>query len=402
MFKKVLVLSASAGAGHVRAAQAVMRAFTEMGAAEEISHVDTLEYTNKIFRNLYSRAFIDLMEKAPDILGWLYDQWDRPWHNERQRIAFDTLNTGPFIKMLKKSAADLVVCTHFLPAEIISFLKAKEKITCRQAIVVTDFDVHAMWLCRHHEHYFVALDETREHLAKLGIPRDHLTVSGIPIDPVFTQHKEKHAMRVKHGLDADRVTILVSAGGFGVGPIEHIMTSLLEMRHPAQVLAMCGRNEDLLERIGEIAKSGGSRDVVIHPIAYTTEMDEYMAASDLAIGKPGGLTMSEAMAKGLVFVIVNPIPGQEERNADHLLEEGVAIRCNNLPVLAYKIDQLLDDEARFAAMRANALRLARPRAAFTIVEKLVELREHFVDASVTTKKEKKNKKKRKPVIDCRL
>jgi processive 1,2-diacylglycerol beta-glucosyltransferase len=373
MFKKVLVLSASAGAGHVRAAQAVVRAFNKLGAAEEIMHIDTLEYTNKLFRNLYSKAYIDILGKAPEVLGWLYDQWDRPWHNERQRIAFDKLNTGPFIKMLKKTAADLVVCTHFLPAEIISYLKAKEKISCRQAIVVTDLDVHAMWLCRHHEQYFVALDETSEHLARLGIPRENLTVSGIPIDPVFAEAKDKHAMRAKHGLDPNRVTIIVSAGGFGVGPIEHIMTSLLEMRHPAQVLAMCGRNEELLEQVSAIASGAGAEsNVRIHPIGYTTEMDEYMAASDLVIGKPGGLTMSEALAKGLVFVIVNPIPGQEERNADHLLEEGAAIRCNNLPVLAYKIDRLLDDPARFASLRANALQLARPRAAFTIVERLLE------------------------------
>jgi processive 1,2-diacylglycerol beta-glucosyltransferase len=394
MFKKVLVLSASAGAGHVRAADAVAKAFEAMGAAEEVTHIDTLEYTNKLFRNLYSKAYIDILGKAPEVLGWLYDQWDRPWQNERKRIAFDTLNTGPFIKMLKKTAADLIVCTHFLPAEIISYLKAKEKITCRQAIVVTDFDVHAMWLCRHHEQYFVALDETREHLAKLGIPRENLTVSGIPIDPIFTEVKEKRAMRLKYGLEPDRTTIIVSAGGFGVGPIEHIMTSLLDMRHPAQVLAMCGRNEELAERVGEIArKAPEGGNVTIHPIGYTTEMDEYMAASDLVIGKPGGLTMSEALAKGLVFVIVNPIPGQEERNADHLLEEGAAIRCNNLPVLAYKIDRLLDDETRFAAMRANVARLARPRAAFTIVERLLELEESFrTSAPVSTKRVKRVKR----------
>ncbi len=99
-----------------------------------------------------------------------------------------------------------------------------------------------------------------------------------------------------------------------------------------------------------------------------------MAASDIVLGKPGGLTTSEALAKGLVFVIVNPIPGQEERNSDHLLEEGVAIRCNNLPVLAYKIDRLLDDKARFQAMQQRARQLARPRAAFEIVEKLLEMK----------------------------
>jgi len=100
-----------------------------------------------------------------------------------------------------------------------------------------------------------------------------------------------------------------------------------------------------------------------------------MAASDMLLGKPGGLTTAEGLSKGLVFVIVNPIPGQEERNADHLLEEGVAIRCNNLPALAYKIDRLLDDRSRFEAMRANALALARPDAARDIVTKLVALRE---------------------------
>ena len=110
--------------------------------------------------------------------------------------------------------------------------------------------------------------------------------------------------------------------------------------------------------------------VIIKPVGYTVDMDEYMAASDLLLGKPGGLTSSEALAKGLVFVIVNPIPGQEERNSDHLLEEWAGIRCNNLPALAYKIDKLLDDPERFATMKANAIRLGRPNAAKDIVRKL--------------------------------
>ena len=111
----------------------------------------------------------------------------------------------------------------------------------------------------------------------------------------------------------------------------------------------------------------------IKNLGYTTLVDELMSASDILLGKPGGLTTSEALSKGLVFVIVNPIPGQEERNSDHLLEEGVAIRCNNLPALAYKVDRLLEDTARFTSMQANARRLARPDAARNVVTKLVEL-----------------------------
>ena len=373
-FNKVLILSASAGAGHMRAAEAVERAFRLTNAASEVKHVDTLQYTNKLFRHLYSKAYIDLVNKSPELLGWFYDHLDKPWKNERRRLALDKLNTRPFVKMLSEYQPDITVCTHFLPAEIISWLKAKGRVRARQAIVVTDFDVHAMWLCHHYEQYFVAMDETREHLVRLGIPAAKVTTSGIPIDPVFAEPRGKQEMRAKFGLKPDVTTILVSAGGFGVGPVEHMLESMTGMKHPAQIVALCGRNAELKSRLeSAAARLPRAHHVSIHPVGFTTEMDEYMSAADILLGKPGGLTTSEALAKGLVFVIVNPIPGQEERNSDHLLENGVAIRCNNLPVLAYKLDRLLDDPARFASMQAGARRMARPDAARAIVERLLEL-----------------------------
>lgn len=347
-----------------------------MGAAEEVRHVDTLTYTNKLFRHLYSKTYIEMVNKMPEVLGWLYDQLDKPWQHEGRRLALDKLNTRPFVKMLTEFEPELIVCTHFLPAEIISWLKAKGRVDFPQAVVVTDFDVHAMWLCRHSEQYFVALEETRVHLEKLGILPEQISVTGIPIDPVFAEAKDKHEMRAKHGLLANRTTILLSAGGFGVGPVEHMLESLSELQHPAQVVALCGRNEELRRRVERLTArlASLSRQFVIKAIGHTTEMDEYMSASDILLGKPGGLTTSEALAKGLAFVIVNPIPGQEERNSDHLLEEGVAIRCNNLPALAYKIDRLLADPPRFDAMQAAARRMARPDAAREIVRRLPTLK----------------------------
>ena len=375
MFQRILILSASAGAGHVRAAEAIEKAIIQMRAAREVRHVDTLDYTNRVFRNLYSKAYLEMVNSAPDVLGWLYDYLDQPWKNERRRLALDRLNTRPFVKLLEQYQPEMTICTHFLPAEIISWLKAKRRLASRQAIVVTDFDIHAMWLCHHYEQYFVALDETRVHLEKLGIPPEKITVSGIPIDPVFAEMKDKRMMRDKHALKADRTTILVSAGGFGVGSIEHVIKSLLELRHAAQVVAIADRNEELRERLQALGCGlPPESQVDVRVVGYTTEMDEYMAAADFMLGKPGGLTTSEALAKGLVLVIVNPIPGQEERNSDHLLEEGVAIRCNNLPALAHKIDRLLDDPQRLAVMRENVSRMARPRAACEIVSKLLSLR----------------------------
>jgi len=374
MLKRVLLLSASAGAGHVRAAEAVEKAFHENTDGTEIRHLDVLNYTNKVFRHLYSRAYIDLVNKMPEVPGWIYDKLDTPWKNERRRLALDKLNTRPFVKLLREYQPDLIVCTHFLPAEIVSWLKAKERISSRQAIVVTDFDVHAMWLCHHYEQYFVAIDEARAYLEVLGIPPQKITVSGIPIDPIFSRHKDKAAMRRKHGLVADRNTILLSAGGFGVGSIETLIAALLHLQTAAQVVAVCGRNVELKDRLAKLAaRMTPASRVIIKPFGYTQEMDELMAASDLVLGKPGGLTTSEALAKGLVFVIVNPIPGQEERNSDHLLEAGVGIRCNNLPTLAYKLDRLLSDQKRFAKMQKNSRAMAHPHAAKKIVERLREI-----------------------------
>ena len=370
---RVLVLSASAGAGHVRAAQALERALVATGRVREVRHVDILQYTSKLFRRVYAQAYLDLVNRAPEVLGWLYDYFDEPWKHERLRLALDKLNTTRFVRLLERERPDWAVSTHFLPAEIIAWLRSKGRLATRQAIVVTDFDVQGMWLTRHVDRYFVALDETRVHLERLGVPPAAITVSGIPIDPVFAEPKDARAMRAKHGLAPDLTTILVSAGGLRGRPRRG------PHPHPPRAPAPGPARRDLrAERGAEGAarrarREPGRRSLTpaLHVVGYTTEMDEYMAAADLLVGKPGGLTSSEALARGLALVIVHPIPGQEERNADHLLEAGAAIRCNNLPALAWKIDRLLDDPARLAAMRANARRLARPHAARDIAAALV-------------------------------
>jgi processive 1,2-diacylglycerol beta-glucosyltransferase len=377
MLKRVLVLSASAGAGHVRAAQALERAFAEIGEEtgeqREVHHFDILNYTNKVFRHLYSKAYIDLVNKMPEVPGWFYDKLDKPWKNERRRLALDKLNTRSLVKLLREQQPDLIVCTHFLPAEIVSWLKAKERLSSRQVIIVTDFDVHAMWLVHHYEHYFVAIEEARVYLEALGIPAAKITVSGIPIDPVFADVKNKREMRAKHGLAPDRTTILLSAGGFGVGSVDALIAALMPLKHRAQVVAICGRNEELRKRLSkQAARLKDNATVLVKPFGYTNEMDELMTASDIVLGKPGGLTTSEALAKGLVFAIVNPIPGQEERNSDHLLEAGAGIRCNNLPTLAYKLDQLLANPDRFSTMQNNARRMGRPNSAKEIVQQIIE------------------------------
>lgn len=372
---RVLLLSASSGAGHVRAAQALEKAFGARGDCI-VEHIDAIEYVSKLFRRLYDKTYISMVRRAPELMGVLYERTDQPWKNPRRRLALDRLNTQPMIRLLKRVQPDLCVATHFLPAEIIAWLIAKRKLQARNAIVVTDYDVHAMWLCRTVDRYYVAIEEAAEYLARIGVPREAIRVTGIPVDPVFAAPAGKADARRQLGLDANATVLLVAAGGYGVGPVEQLVQDLAGQQKTWQVVAIAGKSERTRKRLEDIARktgtlAGGAPRLV--PIGFTTEMDRYMAAADLLVGKAGGLTTSEALARGLPLALVEPIPGQEYRNADHLLEEGAAIRCNNLPAAAWKIAALLDDQARMERMRAAVQKIARPRAATDIAEDALKL-----------------------------
>jgi len=371
MGKRILILSVSAGTGHVRAAEALEKAFRQEPGVQEVRCVDALKYTNQLFRDFYSKLYTQMVEKAPALLGWWYKKSDEPWRTDRMRLMLDRLNTAPLVAFIKKFNPDVTVCTHFLPAELISYLISEEKLQARLSIVVTDLDFHAMWLSLVFHRYFVALDETKVHLTKLGLPADRITVSGIPIDALFGEQRDVPRLRNELGLAGEGPVILVSAGALGVSPAEVVLEALLELEKPVRIVMVAGRSEELKARLEEAA-ARARPGTTVKVIGYTSEMHLWMAAADLFIGKPGGLTTSEAMASGLPMVIVAPIPGQEERNSDHLLEKGIAIKCNEFTTLAYKVGALLDDPERLARMKAAALRYARPDAARTVARTLLE------------------------------
>lgn len=370
MFKRILIASASAGNGHVKAAEAVERGIRKLyGDDVEVVNIDVFDrkYSARAVKPVYGDGYIKLANRAPDALGIAYDRTDRPWGKHGRKIGFSKLK-----KFIVEYQPDLVVSTHFIPGEVVSHLLCQGKINAASAIVVTDFDCHGMWFSRHYDLYFVALPETKEYMQSNGIDESRIKVTGIPINPVFAQKKERSKMRAALGLDQDRPTVLLSAGGFGVGPMQQILEALQKIKNPIQVVALCGKNEELKTQIEALAATVPA-SLKLLPIGYTNKMDEYMSAADIVLGKPGGLTTSEALAKQLAFVIFNPIPGQEERNSDHLLEEGAAIRCNELTTLAFKLDQLLADEARLRSMQANSARLGRPNSSQDIVRTLMSL-----------------------------
>jgi processive 1,2-diacylglycerol beta-glucosyltransferase len=370
MAPRILVMSASVGAGHLRAAEAVEVALRQAVPDATVKNLDILTLTNATFRHFYSKAYLDFVNKAPHVLGYFYDLLDQPSksgrnRSDRLRLAVEKINLKPFIKFLEREPWDLIINTHFLPAEIIASLRRKERLTVPQVTVTTDFETHRLWVNEPCEHYFTATEEGGLYLQSYGVPAGHTTPTGIPIHPVFSQPKERAGCLSHLGIGGDRPIVLQLSGGFGVGPIEKLYRALLDVEVALDVVAVTGRNQDARKHLEDIMPPARHRTRVL---GFTDQIDELMAVADLVVSKPGGLTTSETLARGAAMVIVNPIPGQESRNSDFLLENGAAIKVNNIATLAHKVTALLRDPTRLDQLKANARRLGRPRAAFDIVE----------------------------------
>ena len=372
---RILILSASVGAGHMRAAEAVAAACRLVVPEAHVTNIDVLEMTNALFRRVYGKLYIDLVNKAPHVLGYFYDLMDQPSKSkskrgDRFRLALQKLNLAKFTRFLKSQPWDIVINTHFLPAEIIASLRKRGKLTVPQVTVTTDFETHRLWVNQPCERYFTATPEGGLYLQSWGVPAEDILTTGIPIHPVFSAPKDRAACLAKHGLDGTRPIVLQLAGGFGVGPIAKLFTGLLGIAVQMQLVSISGRNEKLKAELEKIRVPERHK---VKVLGFTKDIDELMQVADLVVSKPGGLTTSETLARGAVMVIVNPIPGQESRNSDYLLENGAAIKVNNTATIAHKITRLLSDSERLAALRANVRRIARPRAAFDVVAKALAL-----------------------------
>jgi len=372
--KKILVLSASVGAGHMRAAQAVELALRELAPDADIRNVDVLTLTNAAFRRVYGKAYLDLVNHAPHFLGYIYDLLDKPRDpdskRDKMRLVVEKLNLTKFTALMGEEHWDAVVNTHFLPAEIIASLRRDQKLSVKQITVTTDFETHRLWVNQPCEHYTTATDEGAAYLNHWGVPAEHTHVTGIPIHPVFATPKSRDECVQRQGLAGDRKIILQLAGGFGVGPIEKLYEGLLSIQTPIEVVVVAGKNEQVRQELQHVSVPSHHR---VKILGFTDQIDELMAAADLVVSKPGGLTTSEVLARGAAMAIVNPIPGQESRNSDYLLENGAAIKINNVGTLPMKIDELLKNESRLNALKGQARRIARPRAAYDVAQLALQL-----------------------------
>jgi processive 1,2-diacylglycerol beta-glucosyltransferase len=387
--KRILILSASVGSGHVKAADALAKAFRADPSVEEVLSDDSLDHTNVLHKQLYSSLYKRLSAMLPEFLGWWYESSDDPWVSDKSRLALDLPQALPLINLVREFKPDSIICTHFMPAGVLSYLIGAGRLDAELGIVVTDYHFHAFWITRAFHWYFVAQEDDKIHMEGLGLPGDRIHVTGIPLEPEFSQPVDRRATLESLGLHPERPLLLVAGGALGLSPALAVVRRLLALDRDVQAVVVAGRNEDLQR---DLAQMVVGREDRFRILGYTDRMPDLMGAATLLLSKPGGLTTAEALARGLPMVILDPIGGQEERNSDVLLEAGAAIKCTEVTVLNHKLARLLDDPARIEAMSRNALRLGRPHASPDIARIVLESPARK-PAIITRKREKALRKR---------
>jgi processive 1,2-diacylglycerol beta-glucosyltransferase len=372
---KLLILSVSAGNGHVRAAQALEATARALPDPPEVSHVDAMQFVASGFRKVYSDGYIRLVNHHPGIWSYVHQKTDETPHDatsQRLRRGIERLSSGALLRAIRAARPDTIVCTHFLPAELLMRETNRQRIACPVWLQVTDYDLHNMWLVPGMAGYFAATDEVAYRMRARGLPAERIHVTGIPVMPAFSRPQspavDRAACRARLGLVAGRPVVLMASGGHGVGDLASMVASVLALAGECQVIAVAGRNEATKAALDALAPHHPGRLVTL---GFTDEMQTLMAAADLVVTKPGGLTVSECLALGRPMLLVSPIPGQEEHNAGFLMEQGAAWLAYDAIGLCYKVARLMSEPMQLAGMAAHSRRLGQPEAAETVLARVL-------------------------------
>ncbi len=358
---RILIATITAGAGHLQAAAALAEAWQALRPEDVLEKVDVRDFFSPLHRKLYTDGYVKLIEHAPELWGMVFKHTDNPklvGKLAKFRAAFKTNSTRKIRQHLEDFAPDAVICTHFLPVEILGKMRDRWPGTPPLTVsVVTDFEAHALWMEAGVDLYCVAAEETKARLVARGAAPDRILATGIPISGRFSAPQKPAAVRKQYGLRDDLPVMLVLGGGFGMGPVAEILAEMDKVHLPFQTLVVAGRNEELRRKLAV-----QDRRHPTHVLGFVNNMQDLMAVADLIITKPGGLTSSEALALGKPLFILNPIPGQEAANSDFLLGHGAAAKANRVEDLPFRLEELLGSK-KLSAMAKAARRLGRPAAA---------------------------------------
>jgi processive 1,2-diacylglycerol beta-glucosyltransferase len=366
--RKILLLSVSAGAGHMRAAEALHQCAQWHFPNAQTLHLDTMQYVTAAFRKIYISGYMKLVTVSPAMWQLLYEKSDEADPRsplQKLRRATERLNTRALLRAVQEFAPDAVICTHFLPAELLMHEVRRGRINLPVWVQVTDFDLHHMWIMPCMTGYFAGNEEIAARMRQTIEASAQIHCTGIPVMPAFSDAPDAVAARQQFGLDSARHMVLLMGGGAGIGKLDDVARALLAIDHDFQVVVLAGKNQETLQTLKILAERHRGRLI---PLGFTDQVHRLMACASFVITKPGGLSTSECLALGVPMILNSPIPGQEERNADYLLEQGVALKAVDEIALAWRVHRLLTEPGLLAAMRQRATALGRPQAAHDVLK----------------------------------
>ncbi len=361
-----LIFSASIGAGHDQVARALKEEILRRHPEARVSIVDTITYISPILNKLMLEGYLNMVRFTPRMWGRIYTRTEGDSTLDIGSLAYRLLARA-LTRVIKDYSPQAIICTHPFSAGLIATLKRKGRIHHHLTTVITDFTVHSYWieegvdlLCLAHEKLMYLVQE-------LGVPEKKVATTGIPILSKFQEKMNKQEARNKHALK-DLPTVLVMGGALGMGNITQVVKQLDQNCTDCQIIVVAGRNEILKN---ELLHYQWRNEFRVH--GFVNFIHELMAASDLVLTKPGGVTSAEALSQGRPIVVISPIPGQEDRNSDFLTEQGAAIRLADERFAGVKISQLMTDAPRLQALSQMSERLAKPEAAAAVIDQIEQV-----------------------------
>lgn len=364
MGARILILHASVGTGHKTAALALEKAF-QMRGVEKVWVQDTLDYGSGVFRKMYADLYIELSERTPELWGFAYRGSNREQNRfERElRQLYSRIGVYKFDD-LRTLRPDAVICTHFLPIDAAMNSLAPFGLRALVYCVVTDFVGHPFWAHPGIAGTFAGNEMARDMLVSHGVQADKIEITGIPVDPGIANAKDSLAIRRDHAIPEGAVITLIGSA-IDDDKVSRMVTGMLEREIVGSLYVVAGRNQTLEETLRGLH---GNAQLTLSVLGFIDYLDDLIAASDLVISKSGGLITSEVMARGTPLLVVEPIRGQEEFNADYVVTAGVGLQARVIDSVPYMVESLIKDPSRLAHMRENALRTGRPRAAMDVAD----------------------------------
>ena len=383
---KILIFYASYGGGHLNAAKSINDYIINNYPNNDVELIDCMKYVNKTIEKLTTAAYREMAKKAPWAWGKIYsDSQKGPLAHLSSRS--NKIMAIKLLRLLREKRPDIIISTHPFGSQMCSYLKRKNKITAKIATIMTDFSPHDQWLVGHEftDYFFVANDKMKNYLINKGITENKISVTGIPISNRFLKTYNKKEILDTYNLSEDKFTVLFFGGGeFGLGKTKtaEIFESFVQesLKEKIQIIAIAGKNPKMKASFKEIVSkysvntnTTNTTDITnnVKILEFTNQVPELMSISDLVVTKPGGLTTSESLASHLPMLIINPIPGQEEENAEFLEDKGIAIWLRKNDDSKLIIENLLADNKKLNLMKENTKLLARPHSTETICKMIL-------------------------------